>query len=98
MLTPTPNAARVASAAIESSAVDSATNAQDVDPNEVLDDAALASLVAQPVNGKRPFLRDNWLYRTVGYKYGWLTIYENWVYLLLLAFLAGGFYWHFKKK
>lgn len=77
--------------------VDANINAQDADEDELLSDVELATVAV--TGQKRPWLRTASLYKAVGYRGpAWLTAQENWVYLVIVALIAGGLYWHFKKK
>jgi len=84
-------------AAVQDADADSATVGQDAEADDLLSADALADLAAAG-SSKRPFLTDNWLNRKTNYRLPWLFGYENWVYLLVLAALAFGLWWHFKKK
>jgi hypothetical protein len=86
-----------ASQAAASQDVDAATNAQDVDENELL---AANNLPKVDVVGQQaPWLRRASLYRAINYKGpSWLTGQENWVYLVVLALAAGSAWWYFNRK
>ena len=78
--------------------VDGSTVAQEADADELLSASQLANVVGSGNRDTRSWLRTNSLNQALNYRGPkWLTGYENWVYLLAVALLAGGLYWHFKK-